>query len=145
MTCWGSWDFVSHSCVLILCAVVWWLPLFHMKSEEKILGFYLVKYGICSFFSWFLMNTALLGVFAKLWKVTITVFMCVCVCVCGVCMYEWVCVCVGVCVVCLCLSVCCRSSFCPSARNNLAPTGQNSKKFDIWIFFENLSRVFEFH
>jgi hypothetical protein len=36
----------------------------------------------------------------------------------------------------LCLSV----SFCPSAWNTSAPTERNFMKFDIWVFFENLSR-----
>ena len=33
----------------------------------------------------------------------------------------------------------------PSARNNSAPTGRIFMKFDIWVFFENLSRKFNFH
>jgi hypothetical protein len=33
----------------------------------------------------------------------------------------------------------------PSARNNSAPIGQILMKFDIWVFFENLSRKFQFH
>jgi hypothetical protein len=32
-----------------------------------------------------------------------------------------------------------------SAWNNSAPTGQISIKFNIWVFFENLSRKFKFH
>ena len=31
-------------------------------------------------------------------------------------------------------------SVCPSAKNNAAPTGRISMKFDIWVFFENLSK-----
>ena len=34
---------------------------------------------------------------------------------------------------------------CPSAWNNLALTGRLFLKFDIWVFFENLSRKFKFH
>ena len=33
----------------------------------------------------------------------------------------------------------------PSAWNNSAPTGRIFMKFDIWIFFENLSKKFNFH
>ena len=33
----------------------------------------------------------------------------------------------------------------PSACNNSAPTGWIFMKFDIWVFFENLSRKFKFH
>jgi hypothetical protein len=33
----------------------------------------------------------------------------------------------------------------PSARNNSAPSGRIFMKFDIWVFFENLSRKFKFH
>jgi len=33
-----------------------------------------------------------------------------------------------------------RLSVCPSAWNNSAPTGRIFMKFDIWEFFENLSR-----
>jgi hypothetical protein len=36
-------------------------------------------------------------------------------------------------------------SVCPSAWNNAAPTGRVLMKFDIWGFFENLSRKFKFH
>ena len=36
-------------------------------------------------------------------------------------------------------------SVCPSARNNSASTGRIFMKFDIWVFFENLSRIFKFH
>jgi hypothetical protein len=36
-------------------------------------------------------------------------------------------------------------SVCPSAWNNSAPTGWIFMKFDIWAFFENLSRKDEFH
>jgi hypothetical protein len=32
-----------------------------------------------------------------------------------------------------------------SARNNSAPSGRIFVKFDIWVFFENLSRTFKFH
>ena len=39
----------------------------------------------------------------------------------------------------VCLSVCL------SMWNNLTPTGQIFIKFDIWIFFEDLSRNFKFH
>jgi len=35
-------------------------------------------------------------------------------------------------------------SLCPSAWNNLAPTGQIFMKFSIWVFFENLSGKFKF-
>jgi len=38
----------------------------------------------------------------------------------------------------VCLSVC------PSARINSAPTRRIFIKFDIWVFFENLSRIFKF-
>jgi hypothetical protein len=34
-------------------------------------------------------------------------------------------------------------SVCPSAWNKSAPNGRISKKFDIWLFFENLSTKFE--
>jgi hypothetical protein len=37
------------------------------------------------------------------------------------------------------------SSVCLSARNNSAPTERMLMKFDIWVFFENLSRKFKFH
>ena len=42
------------------------------------------------------------------------------------------------------VSVC--LSVCLSARQSVctAPTGQTSKQFDTWIFYENLSRIFEF-
>jgi len=33
----------------------------------------------------------------------------------------------------------------PFAWNNSAPTGWIFIKFDIWVFFENLSRIFQFH
>ena len=33
----------------------------------------------------------------------------------------------------------------PSSWNNSAPTGRILMKFDIWVFFENLSRKFKFH
>ena len=33
----------------------------------------------------------------------------------------------------------------PSAWNNSAPSGRNFRKFDIWVFFEFLSRKFNFH
>jgi hypothetical protein len=33
----------------------------------------------------------------------------------------------------------------PSALRNSAPTGYIFMKFDIWVFFENLSREFKFH
>jgi hypothetical protein len=33
----------------------------------------------------------------------------------------------------------------PSSWNNSAPAGRVFLKFDIWIFFENLSRNFKFH
>jgi hypothetical protein len=33
----------------------------------------------------------------------------------------------------------------PSTWKNSAPTGKIFKKFDIWVFFENLSRKFKFH
>jgi hypothetical protein len=36
-------------------------------------------------------------------------------------------------------------SVCPSASNNSVPTGQIFTKFDIRVFFENLSRKFRFH
>jgi hypothetical protein len=36
-------------------------------------------------------------------------------------------------------------SVCPPAWNNSAPTGRIFVKFDIWEFFENLSRKFKFH
>jgi hypothetical protein len=36
------------------------------------------------------------------------------------------------------------TSWCPSARNNSAPTGRIFMKFRIWGFFENLSRKFKF-
>ena len=42
-----------------------------------------------------------------------------------------------------CLSV--RSSVRPFAWNNSAPTGWIFMKFDIWGFFESLSRYFKFH
>jgi hypothetical protein len=32
----------------------------------------------------------------------------------------------------------------PSARNDSVPTGWIFKKFDIWVFFENLPRQFKF-
>jgi len=32
----------------------------------------------------------------------------------------------------------------PSARNNSAPTERTSIKFDVWVFFENLSRKLKF-
>jgi hypothetical protein len=35
-------------------------------------------------------------------------------------------------------------SVCPSAWNISAPTGQIFIKFDIWVFFDNLSRKFRF-
>jgi hypothetical protein len=38
-----------------------------------------------------------------------------------------------------------RLSLRPSAWNNSAPTGRNSMKYDIWIFFNNRSRKFKFH
>ena len=38
---------------------------------------------------------------------------------------------------------------CPAVRlsawNNSAPTGRIFMKFDIWVFFETLSRKFKFH
>ena len=34
---------------------------------------------------------------------------------------------------------------CPSAWNNSNPTGRIFTKFDIWVFFENLSRNFRFY
>jgi len=34
-------------------------------------------------------------------------------------------------------------SVCPSAWNNSAPTGRVFVKFDIWVFFENMSRKFK--
>ena len=36
-------------------------------------------------------------------------------------------------------------SFRLSAWNNSAPSGWNFRKFDIWVFFESLSRIFKFH
>jgi hypothetical protein len=33
----------------------------------------------------------------------------------------------------------------PSTWKNSAPTGRIFMKFDIWVFFENLSRKFKFH
>jgi len=33
----------------------------------------------------------------------------------------------------------------PSSWNNLIPTGQIFMKFNIYVFFENLSRIFKFH
>jgi hypothetical protein len=36
-------------------------------------------------------------------------------------------------------------SVCPSAGNVSAPTGRNSMKFDIWVFFENLPRTLMLH
>ena len=36
-------------------------------------------------------------------------------------------------------------SICLSAWNNSAPTGRIFMKFDIWVFFENLSRKLQFH
>ena len=36
-------------------------------------------------------------------------------------------------------------SVCPSAWKNSAPTGRIFMKFDIWLFFENLSREFKVH
>jgi hypothetical protein len=33
----------------------------------------------------------------------------------------------------------------PSAWNNSAPTGRIFMKFDIWVFSENLSRIFKFY
>ena len=36
-------------------------------------------------------------------------------------------------------------SVCPSAWNNPAPTGRIFMKFDIGLFFENLSRIVKFH
>ena len=44
----------------------------------------------------------------------------------------------------VCLSVC-LSSVRPYEWNNSAPTGRIFMKFDIWVFFENLSRIFKFH
>ena len=41
------------------------------------------------------------------------------------------------------LSVC--LSVRPTACNNSAPNGRISMKFDIWVFFENLSRQFNLH
>jgi len=38
-----------------------------------------------------------------------------------------------------------RPSARPPAWNNSAPTGRILTKFDIWVFFENLSRKFKFH
>jgi hypothetical protein len=43
----------------------------------------------------------------------------------------------------VCLSVC--LSIRPSARNNSVPTGRTLIKFDIYAFFETLSRKFKFH
>jgi hypothetical protein len=43
----------------------------------------------------------------------------------------------------LCLSV--RPSVRLSAWSNSSPTGRIFIKFDIWVFFENLSRKFKFH
>jgi hypothetical protein len=36
-------------------------------------------------------------------------------------------------------------SVCLSAWNNSAPSGRIIMKFDIWVFFENMSRTFKFH
>ena len=36
-------------------------------------------------------------------------------------------------------------SICPSVWNNSTPTGRIFVKFDICVFFENLSRKFKFH
>jgi len=36
-------------------------------------------------------------------------------------------------------------SVCLSAWNNLAPTGYISIKFNMWVFFANLSGIFKFH
>jgi hypothetical protein len=36
-------------------------------------------------------------------------------------------------------------SVCPSKWNNSARTGRIFMKFDIWMFFENMSRKFKFH
>jgi len=33
----------------------------------------------------------------------------------------------------------------PSSWNNAAPVARILMKFDIWLFFENLSRTFELH
>jgi len=38
-----------------------------------------------------------------------------------------------------------RPSVRPPAWNTSAPIGQIFMKFDIWVFFENLSRKFQFH
>jgi hypothetical protein len=38
-----------------------------------------------------------------------------------------------------------KTSVRPSACNNSAPTGRIFMKFDIWVFFENLSREFKSH
>jgi hypothetical protein len=45
----------------------------------------------------------------------------------------------------LCLSFRLRLSVCLSAWNNSAPTERIFMKFDIWVFFESLSRKFKFH
>ena len=48
----------------------------------------------------------------------------------------------------ICLFLCAfaspRLSVCQYARDKSAPTGRIFIKFDIWVFFENLSRKFEF-
>jgi hypothetical protein len=38
-----------------------------------------------------------------------------------------------------------RPSVCLSTRNNSAPTRRNFVKFDIWVIFENLSKIFKFN
>ena len=73
------------------------------------------------------------------------------------CMYVRMYVCTYVCTY-VCMYVCmyvrmyaCMSvhpsvlSANPFTWNNSAPTGKIFKKFDIWVFFENLSRKFKFH
>ena len=60
------------------------------------------------------------------------------------------------CIMFLCIDwflACCKISkssswlchLCLSKWNNLAHTGEIFMKFDIWLFFENLSRKFKFH
>jgi hypothetical protein len=39
----------------------------------------------------------------------------------------------------------CPSAVCPPVWNNSAATGQIFVKFDIWLFFENMSRNVKFH
>jgi hypothetical protein len=34
---------------------------------------------------------------------------------------------------------------CPTTWNNSAPTGRIFMKFDIWVFFENMSKKYKFH